>query len=139
MEELVSSDPSGTFFARIFSSNAAKQLASAAFQAGKTAAKDIGVKAIDESKTAAIDAGKKFGEKAAKKLYTPKSQVANVMLPPEEITKKVNEIIAKYVDTNAINLPKLIDESSVNRPNASNAIAIQDLVKFLNGSGLKVT
>ena len=52
--------------------------------------------------------------------------------------QKVNEIIAKYVDTSAINLKKLIDGSSVNRTNATNAIAIQDLVKRLNGSGLKV-
>ena len=61
------------------------------------------------------------------------------MVPPEEITKKVNEVIAQYVDTSAINLNKLIDGSSVNRPTASNAIAIQDLVKPLNGSALKVT
>ena len=38
-----------------------------------------------------------------------------------------------------MNLNKLIDGSSVNRPNDSNAIAIQDLVKRLNESGLKVT
>ena len=94
------------------------------------------MKAIDLGKTVAIDADKKSVEKAAKKLYTPKSQAANVMVPPEEITKKLNEVIAKYVDTGAINLNKLIDGSSVNRPNASNAIAIQDLV---NGSGLKLT
>ena len=129
----------GNFFARMFSSNAAKQLASAALQAGKTAAKDIGMKAIDLGKTAAIDAGKKLVEKAARKVSAPKSQVANVMVLPEEITKKVNEVIAKYVDTSEINLNKLIDGSSVNRPNASNAIEIQDLVKRLNGSGLKVT
>ena len=61
------------------------------------------------------------------------------MVPPEEMTKKVNEVIAKYVDTSAINLNKLIDGSRVNRPTASNAIAIQDLVKRLNGSGLKGT
>ena len=61
------------------------------------------------------------------------------MVPPEEITKKVNEVITKYVDTSAINLNKLIDGSSVNCPHASNAIAIQDLVRRLNGSGLKVT
>ena len=30
------------------------------------------------------------------------------MVPPEDITKKVNEVIAKYVDTSAINLNKLI-------------------------------
>ena len=48
----------GNFLARLFSSNAAKQLASTALQAGKTAAKDIGMKAIDVGKTVAIDTGK---------------------------------------------------------------------------------
>ena len=115
-------------FVIMFSSNAAKQLASAALQAEKTAARDIGMKAIDVSKTVAIDSAKKLVEKATKKLSTPKSQVANVMVPPEELTIKVNEVIAKYVDTSAINLNTLIYGSSVNRPNASNAIAIQDLV-----------
>ena len=57
------------------------------------------------------------------------------MVPPEEITKKVNEVIVKYVDTSAISLNKLRDGSSVNCPNYSNEIAIQDLVKRLNGSG----
>ena len=90
-------------------------------------------------KTAAIDAGKKLVEKAAEILITAKSQVANVMVPPEEITKKVNELITKYVDTSAINHKKMIGGSSVNRPNAANAIALQDLVQRLNGSGLKVT
>ena len=122
----------------MFSSNAAKQLASAALQAGKTAAKDIGMKAIDVGKTVVIDAVKKLVEKAAKKLSTPKSQVGNVMVSPKEITKKVNEVIAKYVDASAINLNKVIDGSIVN-PNASNAIANQDIVKRLNGTGLKVT
>ena len=61
--------------------------------------------------------------------------MANVIVPPEEITKQVNEVIAKYVDTSAINLNKLIDGSSVNRPNASNATAIQHLVRRINGSG----
>ena len=38
-----------------------------------------------------------------------------------------------------VNLNKLIDGSCVNRPNASNAIAIQDLVGRINGSGVKIT
>ena len=139
MEELVSAAPSGTFLRECFRVMQQKQLASAALQAGKTAEKYIGMKAIDVGKTVAIDAGKKLVENAAKKLSTPKSQVANVVVPLEEITKKVNEVIAKYVDTSAINLNKLIDGSSVKRPNASNAIAIQDFAKRLNGSGLKVT
>ena len=70
----------GNFFARMFSSNAANQLASTAHQGGKTAAKDIGMKAIDVGKTIAIDAGKKLVEKAAKRLTTPKSQVVNVVV-----------------------------------------------------------
>ena len=72
----------------MFASQAAKQLASAALQAGKTAAKDIGMKAIDVGKAVAIDAGKKLDEKAAKKLSAPKLQIANVMVPPEEVTNK---------------------------------------------------
>ena len=61
--------------------------------------------------------------------------MANVTIPPETITKKVNEVITKYIDTSAINLNKVIVGSSVNRPTASNAIAIQDFVRGLNGSG----
>ena len=97
------------------------------------------MKAINVGKTEAFDVGKKLVEKAAKKLSTPKSQVTKVMVPPEEFTKNVNEVIAKYVYTSTINLNKPIDGSSVNRPNASNAIAIQDLVERINGLGLKVT
>ena len=65
------------------SSNAAKQLASATPQARKTAAKDIAMKAIDVGKTAAIHAGKKWAEKAAKRLTTPKPQVANIIVPSD--------------------------------------------------------
>ena len=64
--------------------------------------------------------------------------MANVLVQPEEITKKVTEVIAKYVHTSAINVNILMDGSSVNRPTASNATAIQDLVNSLYGSGLKV-
>ena len=35
----------GNFFSRMFTSNAAKQLASAALEPGKTTAKDMGMKA----------------------------------------------------------------------------------------------
>ena len=129
-------DSIGNFFARMFSSNAATKFASAALQAGKIAAKDIGMKAIDVGKTAAIDAGKKLVEKAVENYQHPHHKW--LMIPPEEITKKVNEFIAEYVDISNQNL-KLIDGSSINRPTASNAIAIQNLVRRINGSGLKVT
>ena len=88
------------------------------------------MKAIDMGKTVGIDAGKKLVEKDANKLSTHKSQVANVMISPQEITKKLTEVIAKDVDTSAININKLIDGSSVNRPTASNAIAILLLMQL---------
>ena len=56
-------EPIGNFFAIMFSSNAAKQLPSAALQAGKTAVKDIGMKANDVGKTVAIIA--KYVDKSA--------------------------------------------------------------------------
>ena len=81
-------DSIGNFFTRMFSSNAAKKLASTALQAGKTAAKDIVTIAIDVGKTVAIDAGKKLVEKAAKRLSAPKSQVANFMVHQKKLLKK---------------------------------------------------
>ena len=66
MEDLVTSVPIGNFFARMFSRNAVKPLASAAFPAGKIAVKDIRMKTIDVGKTVAIDAGNKLAENSAK-------------------------------------------------------------------------
>ena len=62
----------GNFLVRMFSSNLAKELASTALQAGKTAMKDVEMKAIDVGKTAAINAGKKLVDKATEKLFKPK-------------------------------------------------------------------
>ena len=89
-------DSIANFFGRMFSSNAAKQLASAALQAGKTAAKDIWMKAIDVGKTVSIDAGNKLAEEVAKKLSTPKSQVANVMFHQMKLLKKITSQICWY-------------------------------------------
>ena len=81
------------------------------------------MKAIDVCKTVAIDADKKLVEKVAKRLTTPKTQVANVVVsqvanglgPLEEIIKKVNDVIAKYDNTSAIDLNKLRDGLSIKR------------------------
>ena len=88
LEELVSSVPSGTFLRECFGvMRKKKQLASAVLQAGKTAEKDIGMKAIDVGKTVAIDAGKKQVENAAKRLTTPKPQVALLQFHPKKLLK----------------------------------------------------
>ena len=78
-----------------------------------------------------------FVEKAAKRLSTAKSQVADIKVPTEQITKKINEVIVKYVDTSSINLSKLIDGSSVNRPTVSNTTAIQDPLKTVKWISFK--
>jgi len=59
------------FFKRLFTSNAAKQVASTALSVGKDAARQIGKHTLDASKTAAIDAGKRLVDKAALR-FTPK-------------------------------------------------------------------
>ena len=65
--------------------------------------------ALDAGKSAAETAGRKLVEKAVNKLITP---------DPEEIKRKARDIITKYVE--------------------SGTGDIQDLVRKLNGGGLKV-
>ena len=76
------------FLARMFSSNAAKQLASTALQAGKTSAKDIGMKSIDVGKTVAINTRMKLVEKAVKKLSTPKYKWLMLWFHQKKLLKK---------------------------------------------------
>ena len=112
---------SGLFdsLARLFTSGVAKQLASTAIDVGK----EVG-------KKTAIDVGTKLVKKALQK--APGHSVA---LAPAVATK-VQNILNKYVPQVAQtpvrqNINSLIDGSG------NNAIAIQDLVRKLHGSGLK--
>ena len=98
---------------RIFTSSAAKQIASSALDVGKSVAKEGAKKALNVGKSAAVDVGKKLVAKA----LTPKSK----------------KILQKYTGpttqstTRGINT--LIDGS---------AVVIQDIVKKLNtGMGIK--
>ena len=95
--------------ARIFTSSAAKQLASSALDVGKSVAKEGAKKVLDVGKSAAVDVGKKLVTKA----LTPKSK-----------------ILQKYTEPKTQNINTLIDGS---------AIEIQDLVRKLNtGMGIKL-
>lgn len=112
-------------FMKLFTSNAAKQIAS-------TAAKEIGKKAIDVGKTVAIDAGKRLVDK----ILAPKSTEVQPVVPV--ITQKTKDTLAKLIneaqtlnDVATTNINKMLSGSG------SNAIAIQDLVKRL-GAGMKV-
>ena len=96
---------------RIFTSSAAKQIASSTLNVGKSVAKEG---ALEVGKSTAVDVGKKLVVKA----LTPKSK---------KILQKYSEPTAQST-TQDINT--LIDGS---------AITIQDLVKKLNsGMGIKV-
>ena len=126
---------SGLFdsLARLFTSGVAKQLTSTAIDVGK----EVG-------KKTAIDVGTKL----VKKVLTPKAQKApaqrgghSVPLAPAvaqrlapAVATKVQNILNKYVPRVPVrqNINSLIDGSG------NNAIAIQDLVRKLHGSGLKI-
>ena len=99
------------FLTRMFTSNAAKQIASSALDVGKSVAKEGAKKALEAGKSAAVDVGKKLVTKA----LTPKSK----------------KILQKYTTPRQTrNISTLIDGS---------AIEIQELVKKLNdGSGIKI-
>ena len=110
---------SGLFdsLAKLFTSGVAKQLTSIAVDVGK----EVG-------KKTAIDVGTKL----VKKVLTQKAPGHSVPLAPAVATK-VQNILNKYVPQVPVrqNINSLIDGSG------NNAIAIQDLVRKLHGSGLK--
>ena len=99
---------------RIFTSSAAKQIASSALDVGKSVAKEGAKKALEAGKSTAVDVGKKLVTKA----LTPKSK----------------KILQKY--TEPTTQPTMQD---INALIDGSAIAFQDLVKKLNsGAGIKV-
>ena len=106
-------DTLANLLSRIFTSSAAKQIASSALDVGKSVAKEGAKKALDVGKSAAVDVGKKLVNKA--------------------LTSKSKKILQKYTQPTAQpttqDINALIDGS---------AIQIQDLVKKLNtGMGIK--
>ena len=104
--------------ARIFTSSAAKQIASSALDVGKSVAKEGAKKALDVGKSTAVDVGKKLVTKA----LTPKSKKILQKYTEPRLTPTTQQ---RLTDINT-----LIDGS---------AIGIQDLVKKLNtGMGIKV-
>ena len=103
-------DTIANLLARIFTSSAAKQIASSALDVGKSVAKEGAKKALDVGKSVAVDVGKKLVTKA----LNPKSK----------------KILQKYTEPTTQHINTLIDGS---------AVEIQDLVKKLNtGMGIKI-
>ena len=98
------------FLTGIFTSSAAKQIASSALDVGKSVVKEGSKKALEAGKSAAVDVGKKLVTKA----LTPKSKKI-LKICTEPATQDINALID------------------------GGAIAIKDLVKKLNsGAGIKI-
>lgn len=95
-------------------------------------------------------------DKAATKLLTPKNQEVFTQLTglqpqPAVITQKTKDTLTRLIDERTTNINNLLAGSGIAKPGingygASNAIAIQDLVKrlatpasmMLNGAGRKI-
>ena len=106
-------DTIASLLTRIFTSSAAKQIASSALDVGKSVAKEGAKKALKVGTTTATDVGKKFVTKA----LTPKSK--KIL---QKYTQPTTQSTTQDINT-------LIDGS---------AVEIHDLVKKLNtGMGIK--
>ena len=114
-------DTIANLLTRIFTSSAAKQIASSALDVGKSVGKEGVKKAFEAGKSAPIDVGKKLVMKA----LTPKSKLVTKALTP-----KSKKILQKYTEPATQDINTLINGS---------AIDIQNIVKKLNsGAGFKV-
>ena len=99
-----------------------------AIEAGKTVAKEIGLKAIDVGKDVAIAKAKALIDE-----FAPKNQPP-VRSAGQALTQKSKDALATLINMDATtNNNSLLTGSGV----GANAISIQDLVKRLNGSGLR--
>ena len=120
---------SGLFdsLARLFTSGVAKQLASTAIDVGK----EVG-------KKTAIDVGTKLVKKALQKAPGAGAQRRGHSVPlAPAVATKVQNILNKYVPHVTPQVPVRQNINSLIDGSGNNAIAIQDLVRKLHGSGLK--
>ena len=116
---------SGLFdsLAKLFTSGVAKQLTSTAIDVGK----EVG-------KKTAIDVGTKL----VKKVLTQKAPGAGAQRLAPAVATKVQNIFNKYVPHVTPQVPVRQNINSLIDGSGNNAIAIQDLVRKLHGSGLKI-
>src|SRR6218665_2681481 len=131
-------DPVAGVFKKLFVSIAARQIASTALSAGKDAAKEIGKKALDVGKTVAIDARKRLIDKAAAKVMKPTAPTTVLTQKSKDVLIRLINDGARLDNNNNININNVMMGHGVNPPaTTKNAIRIQDLVRRLNGGGLK--
>ena len=139
-------DTVANIFKQFIKSDAAKNLSSTALSASKEVAKEIAKKVIDVGKTTAIDVGKRLVDKAAAKILAPKKQpaipavTALAIDPPKTtpLTQNSKDVLTKLINDGE-NINNILMGGGNPRPSRHTpAISIQDLVRRLNGGGMKV-
>ena len=147
-------DTIANFFKRVTGSTAAKAIASKigtaaktelgkkAIEAGKTVAREVGLKAIDVGKDLAIAKAKTLIDRAAPTLISTAPSKPPVRSAAQALTQKSKDALAAIINMGdneaTTNINRLLAGSGVSNVRAANAISIQDLVKKLNGSGLRL-
>ena len=137
-------------FKRLFTSGVANRVASTALSVGKDAAKELGKKALEVGKNTAVEAGKRLVDKAAAKLLassvlSPRAVENQKVetIPPSKLTPENAAILARLIDNGArpaeTNISNLLAGYGLGKTSSSsNAVSIRDLVRHLNGAGLKL-
>lgn len=150
-------DSISNFFKRLVTSNAARSIATnlskaaasdigkSAINAAKTAGKELATSAISTAKDIAIDKGKKLIDRTSKKVLTPRNAEVIKKLTGLEpntpvITQKSKDILTSLINSGAAeastNINNVMMGQGVSNPKA--AIRIEDLVRQMNGSGLRL-
>lgn len=151
-------DTVSNFFKSLVTSNTAQTLASAAAKAAasdigrsaissaKTVGKELATTAISTAKDLAIAKGKQLIDRASTKALTPRNVEVIKKLTGLEpntpvITQKSKDILANLVNSGAAeattNINKLMMGQGI-KSNAEPAIRIEDLVRQMNGAGLRL-
>lgn len=151
-------DSVSNFFKRLITSNTAKSIASAATRAAasdigksainsaKTVGKELATSAISTAKDLAIAKGKQLIDRASTKALTPRNiEVIKKLtgLEPNTpvITQKSKDILTNLINSGAseanTNINKLMMGQGINN-NVNTAVRIEDLVRQMNGAGLRL-
>ena len=103
-------DTIANLLTKIFTSNAAKQIASSALGVGKSVAKEGAKKALDVGKSTAVDVRKKLVTKA----LTPKSKKISQKYK-EPTTQPTTQDINTLIDGSAIAIQDLVKKSGIKK------------------------
>lgn len=151
-------DSISNLFKKLITSNAAQKLASAATKAAastvgktaisslKTVGKELATSAISTAKDLAIAKGKQLIDRTSKKVLSPKNveminNLAGLEPNAPVITQKSRDILTNLINSGATeattNINKLMMGQGI-KSTAKNAVRIEDLVRQMNGAGLRL-